>query len=71
MFLFVFKALFTDFCYGAYAKYLAMLKRIRHTCVALKHKKTVLSLETSSEIKFRIYQICKKIVKCLPMTKNK
>ena len=29
--------------------------RIRHTCVELIHKKTVLSLETSSEIK-----ICKK-----------
>ena len=43
MFLIVFKALFTEFdC--ACAKKIVMLIRIRHTCVALLHKKTVLSL---------------------------
>ena len=36
-----------------------MLIRIRHTCVALLHKKTVLSLETSSEINFEFIK-CKK-----------
>ena len=40
-----------------------MLIRIGHTCVALKHKKTDLSLETSSEINF-------KFVNCLPLTKQ-
>ena len=52
MFLFVVKALFTEFCNCACAKKIVMLIRIRHTCVALIHKKTVLSLETSSEINF-------------------
>ena len=33
-------------------KKIVMFIRIRHTCVALIHKKTVLSLETSSEIHF-------------------
>ena len=33
-------------------KNIVMLIRIRHTCVALLHKKTVLSLETNSEINF-------------------
>ena len=46
MFLIVFKALFTEFCNCACAKKIVMLIRIRHTCVALLHKKTVLSLET-------------------------
>ena len=31
-----------------------MIIIIGHTCVALKHKKTDLSLETSSEINFEI-----------------
>ena len=47
---FVLKALFTEFC--NFAKKIVMLIRIRHTCVAFLHKKTVLSLETISEIKF-------------------
>ena len=48
-----------------------MLIRIRHTCVALLHKKTVLSLslETSSEINFESIKFVKK-GKCLPLTKN-
>ena len=37
-----------------------MLSRIRHTCVALLHKKTVLSLETSSEINFEVINFLKK-----------
>ena len=49
---FVFKALFTEFCNCACAKKVIRLIRIRHTCVALIHKKTVLPLETSSEINF-------------------
>ena len=52
MFLFVFKALFTEFYNCACAKKVVMLIRIRHTCVALIHNKTVLSLETSLEINF-------------------
>ena len=35
-------------------------------CCALKHKKTALLLETSSEIQFRIYQF----VNCPPLTKQ-
>ena len=37
-----------------------MLIRIRHTCVALLHKKTVLSLETMSEINFEFIKFVKK-----------
>ena len=47
-----------------------MLIRIRHTCVALIHKKTVLSLETISEINFESIKFVKKIVKCLPLIKT-
>ena len=39
--------------------------RICHTRVALKHKKTGLSLEASSEIEFEFI----KFVNCLPLTK--
>ena len=66
MFLFVFKALFTELCNCPCAKKIIMLIRIRHTFVALIYKKTVLSLETSSEINFEFI----KIVKCLPLTKQ-
>ena len=41
----------------------------RHTRVALLHKKTVLSLETSSEINFEFIKFVKK-GKCLPLTKT-
>ena len=41
----------------------------RHTCVAILHKKTVLS-ETSSEINFEFIKFVKK-GKCLPLTKTK
>ena len=44
-----------------------MLIRIRHTCVALKNKKTYLSLGTSSEINFEFIKFVK-IVHCLPLT---
>ena len=37
-----------------------MLIRIRHTCVALIHKITVLSLETSSKINFEFIKFVKK-----------
>ena len=37
-----------------------MLIRICHTCVALLHKKTVLSLETSSEVNFEFIKFVKK-----------
>ena len=66
---FVFKALFTEFRNCACAKKIVKLIRIRHTCVALIHKKTVLSLETSSEINFEFIKFVKKNVKCLPLTK--
>ena len=46
-----------------------MLIRIRHTCVALLHKKTVLSLETSSEVNFEFIKFVKK-GKCLPLTQT-
>ena len=48
---FLFKALFTEFCNCA-CKRIAMLSDTGHFCVAFKHGKTELSLETSSEIKF-------------------
>ena len=60
MFLIVFKALFTELCNCVCAKQIVMLFRIRHTCVALLHKKTVLSLETSSEINFEFIKFVKK-----------
>ena len=41
------QALFTEFCNCVCAKKIVMLIRIFHTCVALIHKKTGLSLETS------------------------
>ena len=69
MFLIVFKALFTEFCNCACAKKIVMLIIIRHTCVALLHKKTILSLETSSEINFEFIKFSKK-GKCLPLTKT-
>ena len=43
-----------------------MLIGICHTCVALKHKKTIVSLETSSEINYEFIKFVKKIVNCLP-----
>ena len=46
------------------------LIRIRHTCVALIGKKTVLLLETSSGINFEFIK-CVKNVKCLTLKKNK
>ena len=67
---FVFKALFTEFCMCACAKKIAMFIRIRHTCVALIHKKIVLSLEARSEINFEFIKFVKQIVKCLPLTKT-
>ena len=41
-------------------KKIVMLIRIRHTCVALIHKKTVLSIQTSSEINFEFIKFEKK-----------
>ena len=69
MFLTVFKALFTEFCNCACAKKIVMLIRISHTCVALLHKKTVLSLKTSSDVNFEFIKFVKK-GKCLPSTKT-
>ena len=42
-------------------KKIVMLIRIRHTCVALIHKKIVLSLETRSEINFEFIEFVKKM----------
>ena len=47
-----------------------MLIRICHTCVALKHKKTVVSFETSSEIIFEFIKFVKNNVNCLSLTKT-
>ena len=49
---------------------IVILIRICQTCVALIHKKTVLSLETSSEINFEFIKFVKRFVKCLPLTKT-
>ena len=46
------------------------LNRTRHTCVALIHKKTVLPLETSSEINFEFIKFVKN-AKSLPLTNKK
>ena len=70
MFLSVFNALFTEFCSCACAKKIVMLIRIRHTCVALLHKKIVLSLETSSEVNSKLIKFVKK-GKMSPFDKNK
>ena len=43
---------------------------LKITCVALLYKKTVLSLETSSEINFEFIKFVKKYGKCLPLTKT-
>ena len=69
MFLIVFIALFTELYKCACAKKIVVLIRIRHTCVALIHKKTVLSLETSSEVNFEFIKLVEK-GKCLPLTKT-
>ena len=47
-----------------------MLIGIGHTCVALKHKKTDLSLEKSSEINFEFIKFVKEKLNCLPLTKT-
>ena len=69
-FFLLFKALFAEFCNCACAKKVIRLIRIRHTCAAVIHKKTVLPLETSSEINFEFIKFVKEIVKCLPLTKT-
>ena len=51
-------------------KKIVKLIRIRHTCVALLHKKSVLSLETSSEINFEFIKFVKNR-KMSPFDKNK
>ena len=58
-----------NFAIAQAQKKIVMLIRFRHTCVALLHKKTVLSLETSSEINFEFIKFVKK-GKCLPLTKT-
>ena len=67
---FVLKALFTEFCNCARAMVIRLI-RIRHTCVALIRKKTVLPLETSSEINFEFIKRVKKICKMSPFDTNK
>ena len=46
------------------------LIRICHTCVAFKHKKTDLSLETRTEISFEVIKFVKKNVNFLPLTNH-
>ena len=69
MFLFVFEALFTDFCNCTCAKRkIVVFIRIGHTCVVLTHKKTDLPLEISSEINSEFIKLVKN-VNYLPLTK--
>ena len=68
MFLFVFKALFTEFC--ACAKTIVLLIRIRHTYVCINTQEN-LSLETSSEINFDFIKFVNKNCKMSPFDKNK
>ena len=69
MFLFVFEALSLTFAIAhAEKRKFVMLIRIGHTCVILKHKKTDLPLETSSEINSK-FIIFVKNVNYLPLTK--
>ena len=42
-------------------KKVIMLIKIRHTCVALIHEKTVLPFETSSEINFEFIKFVKEL----------
>ena len=70
MFLFVFKALFTELCNCACVKKDCTLIRICHTCGALKHKKTYLSLETSAEINLIFIKFVKNC-KFSPFDENK
>ena len=65
---FVIKLYSLNFAIEHTQKKVIRLIRIRHTCVALIHKKTVLSLETSSEINIEFIKFVKK--KCLPLTKT-
>ena len=67
---FAFEVLFTEFCNCACAKKIVMLIRIRHNCVVLIHKKTVLSLETRSEINFEFIKFVKKNCKMSPFDEN-
>ena len=60
MFLSVFKALFTEFCNCACAKKIVMLIRIRHTCVALLHKKTVYHFKQAQKLNFDFIKFVKK-----------
>ena len=68
--LFCLKLYSLNFAIAHAQKKIVMLIRIRHTCVALLHKKTVLSLETSSEINFEFIKFSKKKGKCSSLTKT-
>ena len=58
----LFKALFTGFCNYTCAKRLLCLSEfVWHTCVALIHKKTVLSLKTSAEVNFEFIKFVKSL----------
>ena len=59
-----------NFAFAHAQKKVIRLIRIRHTCVALIHKKTVSPLETSSEINFEFIK-CVKKCKMSPFDKNK
>ena len=61
-----FKLYSLNFAVAHAHKKIVMLIRVGHTCVALKHKKTDLSLETSSEINCEFIKFIKS-----PFDKNK
>ena len=62
--------IFTEILQLSMRKKIVMFIRICHTCVALIHKKTVLSLETSSEINFEFMKFVKKNCKMSPFDKT-
>ena len=66
MFLLCFKRYLLNFAIAHVHKRLFCLSEFGHTFVALKHNKTGLSLETSSEINCELI----KFVNCLPLTKT-
>ena len=65
-----FKFFSSNFAFAHAQEKIVMLIRIGHTCVAQKHKKTDLLLETRSEINFEFIKFIK-ICKLSPFDKNK
>ena len=58
-----------NYAFAHVQKKIVTLIRICHSCVALKHKKTDVSLETRAEISFEFITFVN-IVNCVPLTKT-